>query len=472
MKLLITLLALIPFCGSVFAADPPRKPNIILILADDLGIPGIGACGGAYKTPNIDALAASGTRFEHCFSAPLCGPSRAMLLTGRYAFRTGVIDNGYGAAATPEKDGSVALLLKQAGYATAVSGKWRQLSHFTSKEDGAKWGFDEFLIWGAGAAEEGEEGEAKQRRKDKAKATEKTEKAKPDRYWNAGYNRNGKALNVPERQYGPDVLQEFVVDFIRRHKDGPFFVYYPIPLIHGPILRTPDSAPDAEKLKKKRDPANVMEGSLYADNIAYLDKLVGKLVAELDALKLRENTLVIFTGDNGSVPIGTVRGRRIDGKKSNLLEGGSRVPLIANWTGTTPSGKVVKDLVDFSDMLPTFVELAGGKVPTDRPLDGRSFAPQLRGETGQPREWAYVQLRDERYVRSDRWKLTGGGELFDMKDAPYQQVLVPADTKDESANAARAKLQAALDKLVDNDAKNIDTPKKKRAKKKAAAATQ
>ena len=174
-------------------------------------------------------------RFEQCFAAPLCAPSRALLMTGRYAFRTGVTDNGLGAAATPQKDGCVALLMKQAGYATAVAGKWRQLSHFTTKEDGAKWGFDEFLIWGAGQPDEDEAGGRKKKRDaDGAKA-------KPDRYWDPDYNLNGGTLPNAEGKYGPDVLNEFVIDFVRRHKDGPFFVYYPTPLIHGPILTTPDS---------------------------------------------------------------------------------------------------------------------------------------------------------------------------------------------------------------------------------------
>src|SRR5262249_11220478 len=147
----------------------------------------------------------------------------------------------------------------------------------------------------------------------------------------------------------------FVVDYIRRHKDGPFFVYYPTPLIHSPILPTPDTPKDQGKGKKKKG-----ADSLYGQNIAYLDKLVGKLVAELDALKLREKTVIVFSGDNGSVGEGTINGHAVDGGKHTMLEGGSRVPLIVNWPGTTPAGVVLKDLVDFSDMLPTFVELGGG----------------------------------------------------------------------------------------------------------------
>lgn len=448
------------FQEQTFAASP-TKPNIIFILADDLGLPALGCTGGVYKTPHLDTLAAGGTRFENCFAAPLCAPSRALLMTGRYAFRTGVKDNGLGAQATPQKDGCVALRMKQAGYTTAVAGKWRQLSHFTTKADGAKWGFDEFLIWGAGEPDdEGEAQAAKKARKAKGEA-----KSKSDRYWSPDYNLNGGMLKDADKKYGPDVLQEFVVDFIQRHREKPFFVYYPTPLIHGPILSTPDSEQQTGTAKEKvRKTANTGGKSLYADNVAYLDKQIGHLVAELEALKLREKTLIVFAGDNGSVPIGTVGGRSIDGKKHTMLEGGSRVPLICNWPGTTPAGVVLKDLVDFSDMLPTFAELAGAKSVEGLVIDGRSFAPQLRGEKGQPREWAYVHLGDRRYVRSDRWKLTGDGEFSDMRDAPFRQIPVASDTSDADAIAARVKLQAALDGPLAEDP-NSATPRKKKAKK-------
>lgn len=459
------LFAVLPDSASAAA---PERPNIIFILADDLGLPALGCTGGVYRTPNLDALAAGGTRFEYCFAAPLCAPSRAMLMTGRYAFRTGVADNGLGAAATPQKDGCVALRLKQAGYATAVAGKWRQLSHFTTKDDGAKWGFDEFLIWGAGQPDD-EDADVKAARK--AKRAKGEAKSKNDRYWAPDYNLNGRMLQDTENKYGPDLLHEFVVDFIQRHEQGPFFVYYPTPLIHGPILATPDSKQgQSVKQKGKKSANSVGEGSLYADNIAYLDKLIGKLVAELDARKLREKTLIVFAGDNGSVPIGVVHGRPVDGKKNTMLEGGSRVPLIANWPGTTPAGDLRKDLVDFTDLLPTFAELAGVKPSEGLAIDGHSFAPQLRGEKGQPREWAYVHLRDERYVRADRWKLTGDGELFDMADAPFRQTLIAADTSDVAAQAARARLQTALEDLRAQDSRQLTTPKKTRAKKRMLSA--
>ncbi len=393
-----------------FAADTPSRPNLIFILADDLGIPGIGCYGGEFKTPNIDALAVGGVRFEHCYAAPLCAPSRALCMTGRYAFRTGVVNNGTGAAATPQKEVCIAKTLQQAGYATAVAGKWRQLSYFTTKADGAAWGFDEFLIWGVGE--------------------------KGDRYWDPAYNQSGQPLTDTKGKYGPDLLHEFVVDFIRRHRDGPFFVYYPMPLIHAPILRTPDSAPDAAG-----------KANHYADNITYMDKLVGKLITELDNLKLREKTIVVFVGDNGSVGRQQVNGRMVDGQKGRLNEGGSRVPLIANWPGTTPAGSVLKDLVDFSDFYATFAELASAKLPVGVKLDSHSFAPQLRGAKGNPRDWVYVQLGEQWYARNDGWKLTGSGELFDMTDAPFAETLVVAEGQNDAAKAARQKLQNVLDEL-------------------------
>ncbi len=395
-----------------------KKPNIIFILADDYGIGGLSCYGSdRFKTPNLDELAHGGIRFEHCFAMPLCAPTRGVCMTGRYPFRTGVVDNGAGKAAHPDKEVCIAKVMKQAGYATAVAGKWRQLQYFSTKEDGQRWGFDEFVVWGV----EGNKGE---------------------RYWDPAYNKNGEQIPDTQGKYGPDLLHQFVVDFIRRHRNEPFFVYYPIPLIHGPILRTPDTPPGGTEL--------------YADNITYLDKLMGKLVAELDSLNLCEKTLIVFTGDNGCTGQasgakggggGAIRGRDIDGAKGSMKEGGSRVPLIVSWKGTTPAGQVSKDLVDVGDFFATFAELAGAKLPEGVTIDGHSLAPQITGRQGTPREWIFVQLGNQWYVRDARWKLNNQGQLFDMKDAPFQETPIQPDSTEPQAQAARARLQAALDQL-------------------------
>ncbi len=387
------------------------KPNIILILADDLGLGNV-SCYGAdnFKTPSLDAMAKNGMRFEHGYSMPQCSPTRCVTLTGRYPFRTGMIFNNTKPAIDPKHEVMIPTVMKQAGYVTASVGKW----HLPLGP--GEWGFDENLVFpGSG------------------------------RYWRAKapqskyYHINGQRHDLPEGQYMPDIMHEFLADFLTKHKNQPFFVYYPMSHPHEPIVRTPDSKPGADRDR------------LYTDNIEYMDKLVGKLMAELDRLKLRENTLVIFVGDNGTSGKfsmqSTINGRRIIGHKLNLLEGGSLVPFIASWPSVTPAGKVLNDLVDFSDFFTTFAELGGAKLPEGVKLDGHSFAPQLRGEKGLPRDWIFVQLRAKWYVREQGFKLTESGELFDMTDSPFVEAPVPADTTDAGAIAARKRLQAVLDQL-------------------------
>jgi arylsulfatase A len=192
-------------------------------------------------------------------------------------------------------------------------------------------------------------------------------------------------------------------------------------------------------------------GNIEKENLIYLDKQIGALVAELDRLNLRDNTLIIFAGDNGTAAgLGanaTINGRKISGIKHTMLEGGALVPFILNWKGGAPGGRVVRDLVDFSDFLPTFAELAGAKLPQAMTYDGRSFVPLLRGEKGNPREWIFVGCDNTWYVREDQWKLNKAGELFDMQDAPFTEQLVPANAENENAKAARKRLRAVLDKL-------------------------
>ena len=149
-----------------------------------------------------------------------------------------------------------------------------------------------------------------------------------------------------------------------------------------------------------------------------MDKQVGEVVAALEKLGLRQKTLVLFSGDNGTA-VGypsPVHGRMLNGFKGTMLEGGSRVPYIANWPGTTPAGKVSKDIVSFADQLPTFAELGGAKLPEGVKIDGESLAPQLRGQPGKPRAWAYVQLGPHWFVREPGWKMTERGDLFDMSE--------------------------------------------------------
>lgn len=400
------LTSLLP--GLTLAQKPARSPNIIFILSDDVGLSEIGCCGGHYATPHIDALAKSGTRFEYCYSTPLCGPSRCQCLTGRYPFRTGLISNQSADAVSPSRETMMPTIMTKAGYATCLVGKWGQICLGPGE-----WGFEDYLTFpGSG------------------------------HYWSTqrggDYTVNGQHKQLAETEYLPDVMHQYLVDYIQRHKDRPFYVHYSMSHIHGPILRTPDS-----KAGEKD------ERQLYADNVVYMDKLVGQLMATLDRLHLRENTLVLFVGDNGTARFGldvaTVNGRHIFGHKAELNEGGCRVPLVVNWPGTTPAGAVNRDLTDFSDFFPTFAELGGAAIPASLTIDGKSFAAQIRGNRGTPREWVYAELSGHAFVRDARYKLTDTGELLDLRDAPFDEVAIAPGSEDPGAIAARLRLQKVLD---------------------------
>ncbi len=430
--LIITLIAaLCSPCKPLTAADT-KGPNIIFILADDLGLDGVGCYGSdKHKTPHIDKLAASGTRFETCYAAPLCGPSRCLLMTGRYAFRTGGLGNqswrAGGPGAKSADENAIPKLLKQAGYTSGMAGKWRQVGE-TPKD----WGFDEYI----------------------------TDPTAGGWFWQTKHQKNGAEVNEPEGSYAPDVIHAFTLDFLRRNKEKPFFFYYSMHHVHGPIQRTPDTAKDDQ-------------GDHYEDNIRYMDKQVGSVVAELEKLGLREKTLVIFSADNGTALTypNTIGGRMISGKKATMLEGGSRVPFIASWPGVTPAGKVSKDMVSFADPHATFADLAGVKLPGGMKFDGHSLAPQLRGEKGTPRPWAYAQLNAKWFVREPGFKMNEKAELFDMSDAPFVEKPVSADADTEASKAARQRLTAVLAELNPASGKtdaNAPPPKRKGAKKRKA----
>ncbi len=386
-----------------------KKPNIIYILADDLGIGDVSCYGSdKNKTPIIDQLAKGGIRFNHSYTAPLCGPSRAMILTGRYAFRTGAVNQDMVGGIKPQDEVLIPTVLKTAGYVTSLTGKWSQFS-LTPGD----FGFDDYLTFqGSGDYWS-------------------TEKKKSENYIENGVNKKLDSLT-----YMPDLMHNHLVDFLTSNKDKPFFLYYSMVHVHAVIQRTPDTKPGSD---------------LYEDNTAYMDKLVGKLLKTLDDLKLRENTLIIFMGDNGTASQyasrGTIGGKELSGKKGTMLECGSLVPTIANWPGVIEANKVNNMLIDSSDLLPTFADLAGAKLPTKNVLDGRSFLPQLFGKKGNPRQWIFTELGNKWYVREAKWKLNREGELFDMSNAPFEEKLVTDFTSSKEASEAHDRLQKVLQEL-------------------------
>jgi arylsulfatase A len=420
-----------PLAGIMFALLPgtavaqakaPRRPNIVLILADDFGYECVGANGGtSYQTPNLDKLAAAGMRFANCYVQPLCTPTRVQLMTGKYNVRNyvqfGLLDR---------KETTFAHLLKRLGYATCIVGKWQLGQGF---ELPGHFGFDEYCLWQLNR--------------------------RPPRYANPGLEINGKQVDYQGGAYGPDVVNKYGLDFITRKKDEPFFLYYSMMLTHGPFQPTPDSPNWDPKAVGEKANNNKKH---FADMTAYMDKLVGKLVARLDELGVLDNTLILFVGDNGTGRGITSRmgDRLVHGGKGSTTAAGMHVPLIAHWPAALPKGKVAADLVDSTDFLPTLLEAAGGKVTDDLRLDGRSFLPQLRGEKGRPREWMYCwyapnggATAQQEFAATQRYKLYRTGALYDYgADRDEEKKLDGAKLPPEAAAAHRT-LQRVLDDFKD-----------------------
>jgi|694.fasta_scaffold15143_5 arylsulfatase A len=453
----LTMLLVVPLAASTsWSADSPRKPNVILILADDLGAKELGCYGNTkHHTPNLDRMAREGARFETFFANPLCTPTRVTLMTGQYGHHNGFLGMSNPAFKPPADSPQAQIgnhfthadLMKSQGYATAQVGKWQLSGSLPTLVRDA--GFDEYRMWAydhnlpAGV---------------KHPAHERGDSGNACRYWHPSIVENGKYLPTTPDDYGPDLFNTFVLDFARRHKDQPFFVYYTSVLTHGPHLETPDPANPG-----KRRPAN------FQSNLEYLDHLMGKLSDGLKAEGLDDTTYVIFIGDNGTANTG----------KGTLTELGARVPGIIRGPSVRP-GLVSGAVADLTDIMPTLAELAGAKLPADRPFDGHSLLPVLQGKAAKHRDWAYSHLDDGRILRDERWLLEvakgndlANAKFFDCGDsrdgAGYKDVTASADPE---ARAARARFDAILAAMPQPKPNGADRDKDKTASAKAAGAKQ
>lgn len=440
MKTLLTiLLALGLFHGLVRAADAaaPARPNIILIMADDFGYECVTANGGqSYRTPHLDRLAAGGVRFEQCHVQPLCTPTRVQLMTGRYNVRNYV---NFGTLQRTET--TFAQLLKQAGYVTGICGKWQ-----LGRESDAPqhFGFDEACLW--------------------------QHTRRGPRYANPGLEYDGVEKDFGDGQYGPQLVNDFALDFLVRHRDQPFFLYYPMILTHDPFQPTPDSPnwdPQAVGEQVNRHVRH------FADMTAYLDKMVGRVDAKLAELGIRDNTLLMFLGDNGTHSSVTSRwaGGEYRGGKGSTTRHGTHVPLIASWPAAMQQGRVNRDLISSADFLPTLCEAAGAAVPAN--IDGVSFLPQLCGQLGTPRQWLYgwysprqrADLTVREFAADHGYKLYRDGRFFDLKADPDETTPLEVARQPAAAAAAAEKLQTVLDQFQNARPVELDRQFKPAAKK-------
>lgn len=422
--------------------DQPRRPNILFIMVDDLGPEWLSCYGSEeLETPHLDALAAGGMRFVNAYSMPKCTPTRVTLLTGQYPFRHGWIGHwdvprwGGGCHFDWKHNTTFARVLKSAGYATAAAGKW-QINDFRVHPDCMRrHGFDEWAMW---------------------TGFETGVPASAERYWDPYINTNGVSKTHRGR-FGTDVWAEFLIDFMRRHRSQPMLLYFPMALTHTPFTTTP-SRPDV-KGRKARHKAMV----------TYVDDAVGRLIAALEELGLRDRTIVFFTTDNGTTRriSGRMNGRQVQGGKDTFGENGMRAPFLVNCPGVVPEGVVTEALTDFTDILPTFADLAGAELPADAPIDGRSFAKHILGQADDsPRKWIlamgnasmirtpegvhFPKPVGDRVIRNKRYKLwsTDGQAtaLYDLHEDPAEEQNLIDSAAPEHV-AARTELAAVLKSL-------------------------
>ncbi|MBI5773684.1 MAG: sulfatase [Verrucomicrobia bacterium] len=463
---LIASLILALFIPALNAAD---KPNFIVINIDDLGYADIGPFGSKLnRTPNLDRMAREGRKLTCFYAAPVCSPSRSALMTGCYPKRVlpipGVLFPA-GAVGLNPAERTVAELLKEAGYATACIGKW----HLGDQPEflPTAQGFDYYLgIPYSNDMGPGEEG-SKSNLGDKLPDARLSALTGNDESGLKGASQpplplveNGKVI----ARVGPDEQQGIVeryttaaVKFIRSSKDRPFFLYLPHNAVHFPIY-------------PGKKWAGKSPNGYYSDWVEEVDWSVGQVLDTLRTLKLDTKTLVIFTSDNG----GTARAVNapLRGNKGSTWEGGMRVPTIAWWPGKIPAGTSTDEITGMLDILPTFAKLGGGKVPTDRKLDGLDISPVLLGEAGAKGHEVFHYFRGFKLeaIRSGPWKLhfgVGAGvpakNAKDAKKKGTQKAAPKANPSAPPASLQLFNLDSDLGESLNVAAANPDVVKKLRA---------
>jgi arylsulfatase A len=428
----ILKLAFILWALAAAGASGAPGPNILLIMADDLGAENLASYGNTvYSTPNLDRMAAEGARFENAFATPVCSPTRAMILTGLHPNRTGFLerlDSPLDAAKTnrlPVHLSTFGHVFQAAGYTTAIAGKWHLGDFQTYPDQPASHGFDEHCLW-----------------------VQYWDGERPSRYYGPHNWENGQHRVHDKEVFGPDYYAEFLMDFMTRSvgRDQPFLAYFPMNLIHGPLVTPPGDQTAAET----HYPSDLGRNERIAGKMVHhLDKLVGRLMLKLDELGIADDTLVIFTGDNGTGGnlVSRMGDFRLKGGKRTMNEAGTRVPFIAKWPGHIPAG-TRHSFFSLMDVLPTLAAVAD--IPLSREVDGMDLSHNLFDTPGTDREYFTMAFEGDCYfVRDEHFRLHEDGRLYDVQvtsnESRYhmersETAAVPVEI--------RAKLQRRLDAFM------------------------
>lgn len=420
-----TLAAAIP-CASALAA--PKKPNIVYILADDAGIGDFGCYGGKIiKTPNVDQLSRDGMRFlAHYSGSTVCAPSRSVLMTGKHTGHTRV--RGNAAASLLPQDVTVAELLKKAGYATGCIGKWG-LGLAETPGAPIKKGFDHFF----GFLNQGN-----------------AHHYYPDYMYRDGQKIEYSDNRTKRTHYAHDMFTTDALSFIRQHKNEPFFLYIPYTIPHVDLDVPDDSKQEYMGKLGPEKPYGKPGGKGYrsekyphatfAGMITRMDRDIGSIIKLLDELGLTDDTLVMFSSDNGATSAGGADPEFFNsngpyrGIKRSLYEGGIIAPMIAKWPGRVKAGSTTSHISGFQDILPTLASLVDVPSPTD--IDGISFLPTILGQPDKQKQheylyWEFTEQGGKRALREGDWKVV---QLQTLKRSPLPPELYnlrsdPAETK-------------------------------------------
>jgi len=397
-------------------AQPARHPNVVLILADDLGWGDVGFNGRKeWATPNLDKLASQGTRFTRWYAAGVvCAPSRAALMTGRYTIHCGVSGNNQD---LPADEVTIAEALKPHGYVSGMFGKWhhgRPRPPAKSYVHPLDHGFDEFFGFTNATA---------------------AHQQYPRKLFDGREEK-------PVEGFANTLFTDRGIDFVRRHRDRPFFLYMPYTLTHFGIQAPPGDVTEQKGKFEEKDPADPLNAT-YAAMATRLDKEVGRLLAAVDEAGLAGDTLIIFTSDHGATfeagNKGTSAYHRSNGpfrgQKRTLWEGGIRVPGVVRWPGRVPAGKASNEIIHMTDVLPTVLAAAGGKLPSGRQVDGRDVLAVWRGEAAAPERTLFFEWRTEGYhqlvAMRGPWKLvlTGNSppEFYNVEADPGEMITRQAE---------------------------------------------
>ncbi len=392
---------------------PSRRPNVILVMTDDQGYGDLSATGNpALRTPHMDSVASDGMRFESFHVCPVCAPTRASLMTGRYHFRTGVVDTYKGRAMMHSDEITIAELLRDSGYRTGIFGKWHLGDNFPLRPQDQ--GFQESLIHMGGGIGQPADPEG-------------------NTYTNPQLRENGEWKRF--EGYCTDIFFDAAIRFVEAHQSEPFFCYVATNAPHTPLEVPEEWAQPYRSQGLDDDTARI-----YA-MVKNVDDNLGKMLARVDSLGLREDTVVMFLTDNGPQQRDRYNaGMR--GLKGSVYQGGIRVPLFVRWPGRVAAGGRTDRLTAHLDILPTICEMAGVALPRDREIDGRSLLPLLEGRQG---SWSDRTLftqwhrgdapiaRESAAVLTGRYKLVlkrdlkpDGMELFDLLEDPGETTNVAA----------------------------------------------